>query len=310
MGKETGRVSVPQENVIMTMEKTVIVADSCCDIPAKLANELGIRVLPVHIVYPDRDYLDDGVDLDPREVYRRFPDEIPHTSMPSPLEAEEFFRQIAAEGFTHVITVCISEHLSGTVGVVNSALKEIRELTGFVFDSKDISMGSGMYAVWAAKQLQAGRSFREICEELERKRPDSHLMFYMDTLEYLRKGGRIGNVSALVASILRLKPIIACDDEGIYYTVAKIRGEKKAKEHLLSEMEQAVGNKPCMIAVMNGGDTEGGEQMLRLVQSRFPNAKIVVANHQIAASLAVHTGPGLIGLEVFVLDEQSAGQSL
>lgn len=284
------------------MKKTVIVADSCCDIPAELAGELGIRVLPVHIVYPERDYLDDGVDLDPREVYRRFPEEIPHTSMPSPMEAEEFFRKLAKEGFTHVIAVCISEHLSGTVGVISSAAEEVPELTSYVFDSKDISMGSGMYAVWAAKQLMAKRGFSEIVEGLERKRPDSHLMFYMDTLEYLRKGGRIGNVSAVVASILRLKPIIACDDEGIYYTVAKIRGEKKAKKHLLDEMEKTVGARNCMIAVMNGGDPEGGEQMVEMVRRHFPDAEIVVSNHQIAASLAVHTGPGLIGLEVFVTD--------
>lgn len=281
------------------MEKTLIVADSCCDIPARLAKELNIRVLPVHIVYPEGDYLDDGIHLDPRVVYQRFPEEIPHTSMPSPLEIQDFLQQIVDDGYDHMIAVCISDHLSGTVNLLTAGTRDFPQLTSFVYNTKNISMGSGIYAVWAARKQMEGMSYEEICRGLEAKRPDSHLMFYMDTLDYLKKGGRIGNVAAFVASALRLKPIIACDDDGIYYTVAKIRGSRKAKNHLLREVTSAAGNSPCWAAIMNGGDEEGGREMFRLVREHLPQAEIIVENHQIAASLAVHTGPGLVGLLVF-----------
>ena len=128
---------------------------------------------------------------------------------------------------------------------------------------------------------------------------DSHLMFYMDTLDYLKKGGRIGNVVSLAANLLKLKPIISCDEDGVYYTVAKIRGEAKSKERLLKEVTDASGDGPAWIAVMHGGAPEECTRMQELVKKRLPNAEFIVHDEQITASLAANTGPGLIGMLVF-----------
>ncbi|MEE1114213.1 MAG: DegV family protein [Eubacterium sp.] len=282
----------------MAENKIIVVADSCCDVPQNLAERYNIRILPVHVIYPEKDYLDNEVD--PLMIYERFPDEIPKTSVPSPQETEDFFTAIRDEGYTHVIAVCLSDHLSGTFNMVSMITAELEGLTTFVYNTKDISIGAGIYAIWAARQVMDGISFEQITKGLEDKREDSHLMFYMDTLSYLRKGGRIGGVAAMAATVLHLKPIIACDPEGIYYTVAKIRGAKKGREHLLNLVAEAAAGKRCWVAVMNGDAREESARMLEMVRERMPQAEIIITEHQINSSLAVHTGPGLIGLCAFV----------
>jgi len=285
-----------QEKVMQ--EKIIVIADSCCDVGKELQEKYNIRVLPVHVIYPDREY-EDGVDIDPKIVYERFPDLIPTTSMPSPGEILDFLTQIRDEGYTHCISINVSDHLSGTVNNVRNISGEVEGLTTYVYNTKDISFGSGVYAVYAAKLVQEGIPFAEICRRLEAKREDSHLMFYMDSLEYLKKGGRIGNVAFMIANVLHMKPIIACDPDGVYYSVAKIRGAKKGKQKLIDEVVAAAGNRKCWLAVLHGDAEEEGEQMIQLLKERIPNGELIYFN-QINASLAVNTGPGLIGLLAFV----------
>lgn len=280
-------------------EKIIVVADSCCDVGQELQKKYNIRVIPVHIIYLEGEY-EDGVNIDPRIVYQRFPKEIPTTSMPSFGEVQKFLEGLREEGYTHCISIHVSDHLSGTVNTVRSAAEEVDGLETFVYNTKDISFGSGVYAVYAADLVQKGIPFREICRRLEEKREDSHLMFYMDSLEYLKKGGRIGNVTYIIANVLHMKPIISCDPEGVYYTVAKVRGSRQAKSKLLEEAAAAAGDRKCWISVLNGNDEEGGKQMLKMVRERLPQGECIYCN-QINASLAVNTGPGLIGLLVFPL---------
>lgn len=283
---------------IKTDRKTVVMADSCCDIPKKVAERYGIRILPVHIIYPEKDYLD-GIDIDPTMIYDRYPKEYPNTSMPSFGETLEFLQSLKDEGYSQVIAVSVSDHLSSTVNTIQNAAQEFRDMDIFVFNTKNISIGSGIFAIWAADMLRRGKSFEEIKRRMPEKIRDSHLMFYMDTLDYLKKGGRIGNVVSLAANLLKLKPIISCDEDGVYYTVAKIRGERKGKERLLQEVTKASGKGPAWIAVMHGGAPEECRRMEDLVSVSIPNAEFIVRDEQITASLAANTGPGLIGMLVF-----------
>lgn len=101
---------------------TLILTDSCCDVPQHLAKKLGIRKIPVHVMYPEKDYLD-GIDIDPQMVYDRFPGEIPTTSTPSMVEITDLFRSLEAEGIRKVLSIHISEHLSSTVNMVRSVAK-------------------------------------------------------------------------------------------------------------------------------------------------------------------------------------------
>jgi len=278
----------------MNDQKTAVLMDSCGDLPIDLREEYDIYTLPVHVLYPEGDYLD-GVNIDPMMVYDRFPDEIPKTSTPSPQEAIDILERIRDDGYKNVVVISISGALSTTVNTIRLAAVHVPELDCFIFDTKNIDIGSGIFAYWAARKLRDGMSFETICELLEKKRYDSKLMFYMDTLKYLEAGGRIGHVSRVIGDLLHLKPIIACDHEGVYYTVAKIRGNKAGRRKLLEEIASRVGGRRCWIVVGRGKAEEEAKEFLEMVRERIPQGEILFT-HQIVASMAINTGPGLIGL--------------
>lgn len=282
----------------MNENKTVILTDSGCDVPQEFIDRHHIKVLRLRVTYSEASYRD-GLDLDPREIYRRFSEEVPKTSTPTMQDFYDTVDEIVAEGYTNVIGIFISTALSSTCQTAKMVLSEREELNSFVLDTKNISVGSGLLVMWAAEQLAKGASFEEICAKLPQKVTQSKVFFYMDTLEYLRKGGRIGGVASVVGSLLKIKPIISCDENGVYYTVEKIRGAKAAIAKLIDHAAQMAGDKPVWLAVMNGGAPETAEQAKPMVLERVKNG-IIMAEDQIAGTLAVHTGPGLLGIGVLV----------
>ena len=201
-------------------ERVAILIDSGCDVTEELIRQYNMKLLRLHVIYPEKDYSDD-LDISPQTVYERFPGEIPHTSTPSPQEVKDMADELKREGYTHVLAFAISSGLSGTYNTMCSVLNEEEELTSFVLDTRNISFGSGVLAVWAAQKLEEGMPYEELVRLLPGKVQDSKILYYMDTLTYLQKGGRIGLVTSIVGNILNLKPIISCNCEGVYYTVAK-----------------------------------------------------------------------------------------
>ena len=276
--------------------KTVILIDSGCDVSNELIQRYHMKVMPLHVIYPERDYVDD-VDIMAETIYQRFPKEIPITSTPSPREVEDMVKEIKSEGYTHVLAFCISSGLSGTYNTVSFILNQEQELTSFVLDTRSISFGAGILAVWAAVELEKGRSFEELTAILPGKVKDSKVFYYMDTLTYLRKGGRIGLVTSVVGSMLNIKPIISCNDDGVYYTVAKIRGARHGQSRLLEEARAFAGSGPCLTALLNGRGEEAARDLRPRLVADIPNGRLIMEK-AITASLAVHTGPGLVGIGV------------
>ncbi len=278
----------------MNLQKVAVLTDSGCDVPADVALRYDIKVLPLRVMYPEKDY-EDGVDIDPEMVYRRFPDEFPNTSTPSLAEVQDVLEKIHAEGYEKVIAVCISSGLSGTYNTIRLAASQQEELEIYVFDTKNISVASGMWAIWAASKLQAGWSYGDVIAGMQRKIYDCKVMFYMDTLKYLKRGGRIGLVSSVVGEMLHLKPIISCNPDGIYYTVAMIRGEKQGKRKLLSEMMKFCGDHHCWI-IVGHGQAAGEAQLTRQLVDKQLKSKEILFVKQITATMAINTGPGLVGI--------------
>lgn len=279
--------------------KTAVLIDSGCDVSDELVKKYNMKVMHLHVIYPERDYID-GADISPETVYSRFPADIPTTSTPGPQDVREMVEEIKAEGYTHVLAFSISSGLSGTYNTVCSVLGEEKELESFVLDTRSISFGAGILAVWAAMELEVGKSFEELKETLPGKIKDSKVFYYMDTLTYLQKGGRIGMVTSIVGSILNLKPIISCNEEGVYYTAAKIRGSKQALSRLLAEAKAFAGDGPCLLALLNGDGKEEADKMRPRLAEEIPNGTLLMEK-AITASLAVHTGPGLVGIGVLKL---------
>lgn len=283
----------------MNRSKTAIIVDSGCDISEELINRYDIRVMRLKVMYGETVY-SDGLDIDPMEVYRRFPADIPTTSTPNMAEVMEVVQQAKQDGYENVIGITISSGLSGTYNAMALTFRELEGMKAFAFDSKNISIGAGLFAIWAAQELEGGAAFEQVVEGLNRKLGDSKVFFYMDTLEYLKKGGRITPAVAIVGKVLNLKPVISCNSKGVYYTVAKIRGAGRGISKLLEVATEFAGDSQAMLGLMNGDGAAAAGQVRPVLQERIPGGTIVV-DKQITATMAVHTGPGLIGIGVLKL---------
>lgn len=279
----------------MNSAKTAIMVDSGCDISQEFIEQYDIKVLRLKVLYGDRMY-SDGLDIDPLEVYRRFPQEIPTTSTPNMYEVSELVNEIKSEGYEKIIGITISSGLSGTYNAVAMAFEE-EDIETFAFDTKNISIGAGLLAMWAAKKLSEGWTFEAVKHGLNDNINDSKVFFYMDTLDYLRKGGRISPAVAIVGKALNLKPIISCNEKGTYYTVSKIRGQHKGLEKLMDSLKDYIGDKKAYLAIMNGDGTRYLDIIRARIKEMFPQCEVVV-DKQITATMAIHTGPGLIGVGV------------
>ena len=279
----------------MNSAKTAIMVDSGCDISQEFIEQYDIKVLRLKVLYGDRMY-SDGLDIDPLEVYRRFPQEIPTTSTPNMYEVSELVNEIKSEGYEKIIGITISSGLSGTYNAVAMAFEE-EDIETFAFDTKNISIGAGLLAMWAAKKLSEGWTFEAVKHGLNDKINDSKVFFYMDSLDYLRKGGRISPAVAIVGKALNLKPIISCNEKGTYYTVSKIRGQHKGLEKLMDSLKDYIGDKKAYLAIMNGDGTRYLDIIRARIKEMFPQCEVVV-DKQITATMAIHTGPGLIGVGV------------
>ena len=286
----------------MAQEKIAILVDSGCDVPKDYRDRYHMYVAPLSIIYKDAEYRD-GIDIQPEDVFARFSQEIPSTSLPSPATVEALFKQIKADGYEKVIAVHISSGLSGTFQIVSSFGPAPEGLEACYVDTRNIGIGSGLSAIRAGELIEEGRPFADVCREVENTaRNNTKLFFCVSTLQYLIKGGRIGLVAGMIGTLLDLKPVIACNEDGIYYTVAKARGRKKSLALALEKaVEFAAGAKEYSITVMHGAAKEEADALLAALKERLPNFRYSIEG-QITPALVVHTGPGLIGIGVQRLD--------
>lgn len=280
----------------MNREKVAILVDSGCDVPRELREKYDMRVLPLKIVYPEEEYLDQ-VTITAQEVYDRFP-ETPKTSLPDGETILYALEQARADGYERALVVCISSGLSGTYGMVRNICREYEGMETFVLDSKNISIGSGMLAILAARWLERGTSWQALIRDLPEQIPNSKVFFCVDTLEYLRKGGRLGLVAAVMGTALKLKPIISCNKDGVYYIAGKTLGRRQSIERMLKMASEFAGtDSPVGLALMNGAASAEAAALHDPLLERVPLGKML-AEGQISPALVVHTGPGLLGIGV------------
>ncbi|KUG04603.1 degv family protein [hydrocarbon metagenome] len=274
-------------------EKIALLTDSMCDLPNDLAKKFNVKVLPAKVIYPDREY-SDRIDIQPEEVYSRMPEEIPTTSFPSLDEIKQALNEIRSEGFTHVLAVHISSGLSGTFNAVEFICRDVQDLTIKVIDSKTLSMGTGWLVLDAARSITNGLSFEKVIERVNKLQESVRVYYILETLEYLRRGGRIGKVAAVLGEFLHLKPVISVGEDGKYYTYCKAKGRKKSIEKLVQIIEEATANKQINLALVHGGAQEECQKLAERLQ-KLPNIKEFMSS-DISPVLGVHTGPGLLGV--------------
>lgn len=275
------------------MEKIALITDSAADLPKEIINKYNINVLPFRIIYSNGEYKD-GVDITPYEVYSSLEKEIPSTSLPSMEEMENLFSTLEKEGYTHAICIHISSTLSGTANSIRLVAENHPNITSYIYDTKTLTGAQGDIVIETAKSIENGSSYENIINMLPELRKKVHCFFTIDTLLYLKKGGRIGRVAGTIGELLNLKPIIEVADDGIYNTYAKARGRKQAIKKLHKILDNFLSKGKCNIAVLHG---HAKEDCIDFYNSIKDNPNILdIRTGEISPSLGINTGAGLIGL--------------
>ncbi|GMQ60613.1 DegV family protein [Vallitalea sediminicola] len=277
------------------MKKIAILSDSACDLPDSIIKKYNIKLLPLRIIYHDREYRD-RIEIQPEEVYDNIEKEVPKTSLPVPEDILSAFDSLADDGYTDAVVITISSNLSGTFNLIKLLAKDYERLNIRVYDSKTLGIFLG-FIVKEAASLAYTQNMDDVINKAKEIRDKLKGCYVLKTLTYLRKGGRIGKVEGTVGEFFNIKPIIGINDEGVYFTIAKIRGRKKSISRLKSMILEEFGDKQYNIAIIHGGAEEEAKQLYDSIK----NIGNIIEGHisQISPALGVHTGPGLIGYAAY-----------
>ncbi|MBH5316746.1 DegV family protein [Paenibacillus sp. GSMTC-2017] len=270
-----------------------IVTDSTADIPVEVRERLGISMVPLKVLFGEETF-QDAITIHSDQFYKKLKasDVLPTTSQPSPLEFSETYERLLAEDqVAPILSIHLSAAMSGThqsATIAQSMIEQESDIT--IVDSKSASYGIGIQVVKAAKMAQAGESKERILEEVARLQNDVQLYFLVDSLEYLQKGGRIGRASAMIGSILNIKPILSLDKDGGVYSVDKVRGSKKAMTRIAELLKDAYGDDPVGMVLAYTDNKEPADELAERLKSAL-NVKEVDYT-TVGAVIGVHTGPG------------------
>ncbi len=275
------------------MSKIALITDSTSDVDKEMIERYGLKVLPLRIIYKDREYID-RVTITPKEVYDNFAREIPSTSLPSMKDMEDMYLNLEEEGYTQAIAVVISAGISGTYNTLRLVSQNHPSIETYVFDSKSLTIGEAAIVEECGEMILCKKSFDQIVTALPEIQSRITVYYAVDTLKYLTKGGRVGKVSGAIGEILNIKPIISINKEGVYYTYAKTKGKRKAISKLVDIAREALKINPCKIWVMHGGAYEEVSKFYDTI-AKLPNITRLSFG-EISPVAGVHTGPGLLGI--------------
>lgn len=274
--------------------KIALVTDSSCDLSDEQLQAYGIRMISLRIVFQNAEYRD-RVELSEAQLYDMLKTELPKTSLPLPEDVSTLYDGLVAEGFTDVVHICISSGLSGTYNMVRMIVEDYKaQMNIRVVDSQTLSTGLGAMVLAAAQALEAGEDPDSAVQKAKNARSSQLGMFVIRTLEYLRKGGRIGLVEGVVGNLLQIKPIIYINDDGVYQTLAKARGYKAAVETMMQEAVQRFGKAKINLSVVHGQALEDAQALMDKLKQTLNIAQSMI--RPVSPVLAVHTGPGLLGI--------------
>jgi len=267
-----------------------IVTDSTADIPAEVADALGIAVVPLTVFFGEEAFLD-GVDLDNAGFYRKLESskDLPRTSQPAPASIQAAYTRLVDEGADAILSVHLSSKLSGTYQSActarDSLPESVRHIPVEVIDSKSISVGMSHAIMQAAEEARRGLGLEEIKAHALDQLARTHILAVLDTLEYVKRGGRIGGARALLGNMLSVKPIITLKD-GEVVPVEQPRTRSKAYARIAQLLAEK--GKVEYVSIAEASE-DVGQQLAEAIKSTY-SADIPI--YRLGASLGTHTGPG------------------
>jgi len=274
------------------VSRVAVVADSASDIPADQAKTAGITVVPLLVSFGDTEYRA-GVDLSGDDFWRELTAPgapFPKTAAAAPGTFKDTFEQLFAEGADDIIYVGVGSKLSATLGSAKVAREMLPDRHIHIIDSNTASMGTGLLALMAAEKAALGMSGEEVVAEVKGRLPKVNLYVVLETLEYLKRGGRISPARAAIGSVLSIKPIITLED-GVVETADRPRTRGRARERLI---ELLVAAKPERVAILHGQSPDI-EAFAAELAAATGVARDKMTINLIGASVGPHVGPGAYG---------------
>ena len=269
-----------------------IVTDSTADVPQELMERYDIRTVPINIQFGTETY-QEGIDIDRPTFFRKLEEVMPTSSQPSPGQFVEVYKELVEQGHS-VLTVVITSKHSGTYQSAVLAKSMLPEADIEVFDTLSISIGTGYQVLAAARAAEEGKSMGEIIQLLEGIRSRMFLYLTPSTLKYLQRSGRVGRLSGALASLLSVKPIIKVED-GVLEAFQNVRTRGKALDRLVELTAEAVGTaEPVKFGIPHAEVPDEAEKLRQRLESTFNCDEMIVVD--LACSLTVHGGPGVIGI--------------
>lgn len=277
--------------------KVALVTDSTADLPPGLRAELGIKAVPLYVELGGRTYRD-WEEITPGAIFQkvRAGEGFPTTSQPSPQDFARVYEE-ALKGADRVLSVHLSSRLSGTVQSAQLAAQGFGDRV-VVWDSLAASLGVGMQVLRAKELLERGESLEAVLKELERIRRDHFVRFSVASLEFLKRGGRIGGAQALLGTLLGIKPILTLK-EGRVEAAGRARGEAKAREEILKAFQAwAQGRGRVRVFFVYGGEEAAVAELKKGVEALGLPVEVALTA-ELGAVIGSHTGPGTYGFYAY-----------
>ena len=278
------------------MPKTAVVTDSTAYIPDDLCQQLNITVVPLFVIWGQETYLD-GVTMTPAEFYTRLESSkvMPSTSQATPAAMQKAFSDLLERG-CDVMGVFIGGKLSGTLDSARQAREELASARDKIalFDSDNVAMALGFQALALARAAAEGASLKD-CEKLaEQVRPNTGVYFAVETLEFLRRGGRIGGAQALLGSALSVKPILTIKD-GTVDSAGSVRTSKKAYQRVIELVaEKCAGKSNVRLATLHANAEQNAKAVLQDAAEKLHAVEAILST--VSPAIGTHLGPGTVGL--------------
>jgi DegV family protein with EDD domain len=281
-----------------------IVTDCAADMPAEELEKLGVVQAPLFIQFPEGEV--NSADITADEFYDRLEamrPAIPTTAQPSGGLFAELYRKLAKKE-KDILSIHISSGLSGTINAARDGAEQVKlEVDVDHWDTLTLSGGERFQVLAAALASRAGWALDAIKERMAKIRDKTEVIYTLDTLEYLARGGRIGRVKAIAGALLNLKPVIRVDTDGKYSTVTTGRTLGKSMSAIADHLIEKYGNTPLWITVLHGRFAEKAEALAREFGEKLNISKLEVM--RISPVLGVHTGPGIVGAAVVPMELMS-----
>ena len=278
----------------MSKEKVAIVVDSTAFIPPDLVEKYNLHVIPLIVNWEGEGYRD-NIDIKPDEFYTRLKTakEMPTTSQPSAGEFHDLFSKLA-ESYESILAIVISNELSGTLASAKAARDMMPDFPIELVDSRNTAMALGFMVLAAARAVENGADYKEAAEVARSLVDKMRLIFVLDTLEFLHRGGRIGSAQRFIGSMLAVKPLLHVLD-GKVEPLASVRTKRKAVKHMLDVFEEEVKGKSNVRAVvLNTLARDEAEEVAEEVKRRINPVEFFITD--LSPVIGTHVGPGAVGV--------------